>query len=234
MNVPTALEPMLRDLDAVRPHPENVRRGDVDRIAASLERFGQLKPIAALPDGRIVAGNHTYLAVQGLGWPQLAVVTVDLTEDEARRYMLADNRSTDVAGYDDEALMRLLSEMMEAGQLDGTGYTPDEVDDLIAAVGEIPVTEAEEFEGDYAESAEATRARWGDPDDHTPMFSIVLLYSRDDAQRYNNAVQLLMRGWGMKDRAATVLAALENQPPAAGVHELETMLDRLRATENVT
>lgn len=224
---PTALAPLMRPIAEVRPHPENVRRGDVPRIADSLKRYGQLKPIAALPDGRIVAGNHTFYAATELGWTELAVVTVDLTEDDARRYMLADNRATDMAGYDDEALARLLTSMMEAGQLEGTGYTPDEVDDLIAGIGAVPTTPEEEFTGDYAENEQATSQRWPNPDDHVPMFQAVLLFTREDAERYNALCGTLKKAWGLSDNSRTVLAALESQPPSHGIEALEQALERL-------
>jgi len=66
----------------LRPHPRNPRRGNVDAVAGSLERFGQQRPILALPDGTIVAGHHVVQAAAALGWTHVAVVRSDLTDAE--------------------------------------------------------------------------------------------------------------------------------------------------------
>lgn len=117
--------------NTLRPHPRNPRNGDTDAIAASLEANGQFRPIVVARDGTVLAGNHTYAAAGSLGWDTIAVVRLDLDPEspEAERIMLADNRTSDLGRYDDQALLGLLRDV---GDLTGTGYTEDDLADLAA------------------------------------------------------------------------------------------------------
>jgi len=104
----------------------------VEVIAQSLSRFGQQRPVLALPDGVIVAGNHTYRAAVELDWTHVAVVRSDLSDDEAEAYLLADNRTSDLGEYDQDALAELLKPRYSADTLLGTGYGRDDVEQLLA------------------------------------------------------------------------------------------------------
>ena len=81
-----ALEPLTRLTSTLKLDERNARkheRRSVDTIKASLSTYGQQKPIVALTDGTVIAGNGTLEAARELGWERIAVVTFD-TEDEAR------------------------------------------------------------------------------------------------------------------------------------------------------
>lgn len=129
-----ALRRLAVPVEELRPHPKNPRRGNVEAIRHSLERFGQQRPALALPDGTIVAGNHTYAAAVELGWTHLAVVRSDLTDEEVHAYLLADNRTSDLGVYEDVALADLLRPFYETDRLLGIGYERDDVEDLLARV----------------------------------------------------------------------------------------------------
>ena len=97
----------------------NPRRHDdrnVAAIAASLGTFGQQKPIVALRDGTVIAGNGTLRAAKHLGWEKLAVVWFDSREEaRARAFALADNRSADLASWDTPILMDILADLKTEG-----------------------------------------------------------------------------------------------------------------------
>jgi hypothetical protein len=130
----TDLRKLLVPVGELRRHPSNPRRGDMDAIRASLRRFGQQRPVLALPDGTIVAGNHTFQGTVDEGWTHCAVVRSDLTEAEVDAYLAADNRTGDLGTYDDEVLARLLQPLYEADRLLGTGYDDGFVERLVARV----------------------------------------------------------------------------------------------------
>jgi len=165
-------EPRMRDLDAavvpVRsliPFPGNPRRGDVSAIRRSLEVHGQYRPVVAnRRTRRVLCGNHTLRAAIELGWQQIAVTWIDVEESVEPRIVAVDNRTNDLAGYDTEELVELLSGLEG---LDGTGYEQDDLDDLIdelapglleedevAALPEDPVTRV----GELLELAETSAA----------------------------------------------------------------------------
>lgn len=109
-------------------YPGNARRGDIDLIADSLSKLGQYKPIVVNDDGTILAGNHTVMAAQRLGWETIDVHRVDVDDETAKRIVLVDNKANDQSTYDVEELVNLLTELPN---LDATGFTRDEVDDLL-------------------------------------------------------------------------------------------------------
>ncbi|WP_408934454.1 ParB/RepB/Spo0J family partition protein [Corynebacterium marquesiae] len=118
----------LVNIAELKFYPGNARRGDIDLIADSLSKLGQYKPIVANADGTILAGNHTVMAAQRLGWETIDVHRVDVDDETAKRIVLVDNKANDQSTYDVEELVNLLTELPN---LDATGFTRDEVDDLL-------------------------------------------------------------------------------------------------------
>lgn len=112
----------------------NPRQGNVAAIASSLRVNGQYRPLVVnlgTHTGRrmeVLAGNHTLMAARQLDWAEIAVVTVDVDEDQARRIVAADNRTADLGDYDDRLLAELLSSLPD---LEGTGYAADDLESLL-------------------------------------------------------------------------------------------------------
>lgn len=127
-------------LTDLRPHPDNARVGDVGAIKESLETNSQYRPIVVTTDGTILAGNHTYKAALALGWETIAVTRLDLEPGsaEARRIMLADNRTAELGGYDNAALLSLLEGVdSDLGSIVGTGFdteTLQQLKDLVEGI----------------------------------------------------------------------------------------------------
>lgn len=131
-----ALEPLAVPVDSLTLLPGNPRRGDVDAVARSLETFGQRKPIVAKADGTVIAGNHTLQAAKQLGWDTIAVVRVDDDDTTAKAFALADNRTAELGGYDEQALADLIREVgdVDAEMLAATGWGDDAVAALLASL----------------------------------------------------------------------------------------------------
>lgn len=127
------LVPLLRPITVFAELPGNPRRGDADAVGRSLARFRQRKPIVARVDGTVIAGNHTLQAARALGWPSLAAVFVDDDDDTARAYALADNRTAELGGYDEQALVDMIAavEAADAELLAATGWSSDDLVDLV-------------------------------------------------------------------------------------------------------
>lgn len=119
-------------IDKLRPHPDNPNNGDTDAIQASLLHNGQYRPIVARVDGTILAGHHVYEAAMGLEWTHLDVTFVDVDDVTASRIMVADNRIAELgAGVDLGLLMPLLEALADTDDgLDGTGYAPEDMDNI--------------------------------------------------------------------------------------------------------
>ncbi|NDC10682.1 MAG: DNA modification methylase, partial [Oxalobacteraceae bacterium] len=131
--IPETLAHLAIPIDSIQPHPRNVRQGDVGAISESLKLHGQYRPIVVQKStGHILAGNHTYKAARALKWKQIAATYVDVTDDQAVRILLMDNRANDLASYDDPALADILKQLIETEQgLEGTGFDPDDLEQLL-------------------------------------------------------------------------------------------------------
>jgi DNA modification methylase len=130
-------------LASIHLDPANVRLHDgrnLEAIKGSLARFGQQKPIVVDRQGVIRAGNGTYAAAQALGWAEIDAVETDLEGVEAVAYAIADNRTSDLSKFDDEALAKLLIELREQEALPGTGYDDGDLDRLLMELGQEPIT----------------------------------------------------------------------------------------------
>jgi len=134
-------------LDSIHPDPANVRLHDDRNLAAikgSLARFGQQKPIVVDSQGTIRAGNGTYAAAKALGWRDIHVVETDLEGVEAVAFAIADNRTSDLSTFEDEALARLLVELREQEALPGTGFEDGDLDQLLMELGQDPIEVSED------------------------------------------------------------------------------------------
>lgn len=115
-------------INEVREHPANVRRGDVDLLMDSLSAHGQYRPIVVQKStGYILAGNHTWKAARKLGWKTIGVTYLDVDGETAAKVMIADNRTSDLATYDDSVLLELLHSLDD---LIGTGFDELDIDKL--------------------------------------------------------------------------------------------------------
>ena len=130
------------DIADLATYYKNARRGDVGAIAASMQVNGVYRPLVVnrgTHTGRpmeVLAGNHSLMAMRRLAeenpddarWQRADVYVVDVDEDRATRIVLADNRTSELGGYDDEQLLELVEAVDY--DLDGTGYDYDDLDVL--------------------------------------------------------------------------------------------------------
>ena len=131
-NIRPEIKTLAKPIGDFRTHERNVRQGDIGAICTSLEAHGQYRPIVGhKATNQILAGNHTFLSAQALGWDKIAVTFVDCDDEQAMRILIADNRSNDLATYDDGALTEVLKELANSGGLEGTLYDGDDLDDLL-------------------------------------------------------------------------------------------------------
>lgn len=202
-----SLLPMLVPIDSVEAHPRNPRKGNLDVIGRSLGDFGQTKPIIVQSSTRwIVAGNHTKRgALERQGWTHIAAVIAEMDEAKATSYLLVDNRSSDLGEYDTTGLIALLEESAEEGRLAMTGYSGDDLDDLLAE-NERMLRETD---------------RGGDPADggngQSPTVrgsgegvrEVVLLYGDQQCEQFLGWVKSLMREYKTDSQSEAIYEAVK-------------------------
>ena len=131
-----AIESLTLDPNNARKHSKR----NLDAIAASLNKFGQRKPIV-VHQNTVIAGNGTLEAAKSLGWKEIAVSVcpADWDTDTAKAYALADNRSSELAEWDDKILSTQLLDLDDMGwNIEALGFEPLPLRDLDEDEDEIP------------------------------------------------------------------------------------------------
>jgi DNA modification methylase len=124
-----------RAIADLRPDSRNARKHGKKNLAtirASLEQFGQQRAAVIRSDGTVLAGNGMLEAARSLGWSELAVTVVPdgWSDEQARAYALADNRTGELAEWDVAVLDEHLVELEVAGlDIESLGFEPPKRDD---------------------------------------------------------------------------------------------------------
>jgi len=139
------LEIVYRQIDTVKLDPANPRRHSkkqVRQIANSIEAFGLITPILIDRNGNVIAGHGRLLACRLLGITEVPTLCLDhLTPAQARAFMIADNRLTEIATWDDRLLAQQLKDLSLIGldfNIEDTGFEMGEIDLRIASLEDPP------------------------------------------------------------------------------------------------
>lgn len=210
------IAPDLQRLDQasvwdLKHHPRNVRRHNIAAIEHGLRTYGQQTPLVIQKStGYVCKGNGTLkVARDFIGWDVLAVSVEDFDDETALRYLLDDNRASDVSDYDRPALGALLKELDEGGTLQSTLWDLDSAETIWAEMGAITIANPEEFRGDYAETPEELAARAAKLEKSGEALKEVVLALRPaDYEAFALAVSKLSRAYGTKGVIQTVMEAI--------------------------
>lgn len=131
----------------IKPYEKNQKKHpkkQIEQVAASIKEFGMNQPIVVDKQGVIIVGHGRYEALKLLKWeikPEYIKV-VDLTEEQAKAYRLADNKLNE-SEWDMALVIEELKGLSEP-MLELTGFEkdliiePDEKDDEVPEVPEEP------------------------------------------------------------------------------------------------
>lgn len=151
-----------REISGLTLFPGNARKGDIPKIRKSLREFGQIQTVVVQKStDYVLGGNHTVQAAELEGWTEIDAYVVDVDDAEALKINVALNKLGDEGTYDFEAL---IAQLEEIDDLVGTGWSQDELDDLVVAY-EPEVEIAPPSPEARPSAAEAAARPAGDPDE---------------------------------------------------------------------
>lgn len=193
VNFAAGVQGLLEPIDAVRQHPRNPNNGDVENLMESIKVNGFYTAITAIrATGEIVAGNHRYQALLGLGATQIPVIWLDKDATGALRVLVGDNESSRMAQMDQAAQLALLQDLAESEiGLIGTGFTDDKMELLLAQIAqeaEMPIGEGQGFGAGQAPSG---------------LYQVVIDFQDDETGRDELFAELVDRA-GIEGRVRTV------------------------------
>ena len=127
-------------LDRLKSYAQNAKtHGDdqIAKIAASMAEFGWTVPVLVAEDGEVIAGHGRILAATQLGLTEAPVIVLGhLTEAQRRAYRIADNKLTEMGGWDEDLLSAELKGLLaEEFDLSLIGIADGELDRLLAETG---------------------------------------------------------------------------------------------------
>jgi DNA modification methylase len=118
------------------PEPANARKHgerNLSAITASLRRFGQQTPIVVDKSNVVRKGNGTLQAAMAMGWDEIDCIRTELTSSDAVAYAIADNRTSELAEWDDDVLAAQLQGLLtdDEALLEAAGFDEDELAELL-------------------------------------------------------------------------------------------------------
>jgi hypothetical protein len=157
-----------------------------------------------VPEGIVVTNDGEWALPIVRGW-------ASANDQEARDYVVATNRLVEAGGWK----LDLLAEFMEGGDLTGTGWDPAELDDLYAGL-DAPIDLPES--GTDAEHNDLPPPRKGEPPpprQEQGLRERVLVFSQEQAARFDSAVAQLKTRYDETRVPLVVLEAVEAEVAAA-------------------
>ena len=133
------IEPLIPYANNPRLHSE----ADVDKIAASIRRWGWTNPALVDENGTLIAGHGRVAAAVKLKLTSIPVIVArGWSEDEKQAYRLADNELAARASWDFDLLGSELRDLQSSGfDLDLIGFEPDRLKEILAGLGSSGLTD---------------------------------------------------------------------------------------------
>lgn len=119
---------VYKKLDEIKPYEKNPRNneGAVQYVANSIREFGFKVPIVIDKYGEIVAGHTRYKAAKVLGIETVpCIIADDLSPEQVKAFRLADNKTGELALWDDDLLKLELDGLVDDFNMDDFGFDLD-------------------------------------------------------------------------------------------------------------
>ena len=133
--VTSRISVVYRPISELKLNPHNPRvhaDKQIRQIARCIEKFRFNVPVLVDAQDTLIAGHGRVLACQLLGWTEVPTIQLDhLSKAQARAFMIADNRLSEISQWNDELLAQQLKELSELDldfSLEVTGFAIGEID----------------------------------------------------------------------------------------------------------
>lgn len=142
------------NIDELKPYENNSRthsKAQIEKIAKSLKEFGWMSPVVVDESYTIIAGHGRVLGAKEAGITEVPCLVVDdLTTEQKKAYVIADNKLSDESGWDLEKLQQEVDSLKADGfDISLTGFNEysdffADIDDLFISVEESEKKEEKE------------------------------------------------------------------------------------------
>jgi len=142
-------------IETVKPYDTNPRiisEAAVDRVANSIREFGWRQPIVVDDDDVVIVGHTRLQAAQKMGLEEVPIHVADgLSKDQVRALRIADNKTHELSGWDEDLLGRELQELSESNvDVSLSAFDDAEVKKLLEALNPTPPDDFQSFGDDIS------------------------------------------------------------------------------------
>lgn len=139
------MEIVKLSIEKIQPYLKNAKKHpkkQIAQVAASIKEFGFNQPVVVDKNGVLIVGHGRFEAAKLLGFKEVPALIVDLSEEQAKAYRLADNKLNE-SDWDMDLVIQELKGLEEF-MIDLTGFSkdlilePDEKDDQVPELPEEP------------------------------------------------------------------------------------------------
>lgn len=127
------VETKMMKLGDIKPNPKNPKKHDDDLMDQSYKEYGPMTIPVVDEHGNLIVGEGRCAAMKRAGYTEtMVIIKRGLTQEQKDRYLLLDNKLTELGGWDPELLKEFeVEELLEAG------FQQDELGDMWNDVLEI-------------------------------------------------------------------------------------------------
>ena len=196
----------IQDLEHDAKNAREHGHHNIEAIKESLRRWGQQKPIVIDLDNVVIAGNGTLAAAREMGWKQIQTVRTDLNEAEKLGYAIADNRTAELADWDEVQLAATLQDIAQE-DIESTGFSVNDLNKLVNRISktlELNMPHDEQTQGLVSQPGGKGMEA---PPSHVRM--VQLYFDTETIEVYLDALKDASDALGTDNPTDTVLAALK-------------------------
>lgn len=162
-------------LEELKPYEKNPRKNDkaIDFVANSIKEFGFKVPLVVDKNYVIVAGHTRYQASKKLGLTEVpCLIADDLTDEQIKAFRIADNKTNDMAEWDDALLGEELKGLMEDFDMTDFGFGEFEISMLTEDM------EPDEYDKDLIKEYSSSA------DDFLTNKRVIITYKTDEEEAF--------------------------------------------------
>ena len=202
------------------PYAKNARThspGQIEQVANSIIRFGFTNPILVQPDNTVVAGHCRLEAAKKIGLKSVpCIVLNDLTAEQCRALVIADNKLALNAGWDLELLASELGELKGDFALESMGFSDAEYAEILSGLPNVESSQNKKGGGDDTVKSDDYNTNFSLPSgDKSPFQQITFTFATPQAQLVQNALSAVANNeietFGNKNRDGNALYEVVRQ-----------------------
>ena len=167
------------EVGKLMPYWHNPRNNDgtVEKLIKSIKKYGFNVPLVVNKDMVLITGHARLKAAKKMGLATVPCVMVDLTEEQAKKYRIADNKIQESTEWNDDALFKELREIGDPMDIIDMGFSAEDVKNIIGDIESlveeatnITIEEAPTYQVAPAQRAEVFIAPDGEDEGSAPAF----------------------------------------------------------------